>query len=102
MQVSDGVRNPYGTVHAGVLLWLADVTATVLAMGKPDADEGERGFPLAINLNASLVGNVRAGDILAEAEFVKQGRRVTVVRTKVNSADGKLLLEMTTTHIVAG
>ena len=102
MHVSDGVRNLFGTLHAGALLWLAGVTATVLAMGKPDADASERGFPLAINLNASLVGNVRAADVLAEPQFVKRGRRVTVVQTKVNGADGKLLVEMTTTHVPAG
>ena len=33
MPVKEGILNPFGTVHAGAMLWLADVTATVLALG---------------------------------------------------------------------
>ena len=40
MPVTAGIKNPYGTVHAGATLWFADVTATMLVMGKPDATEG--------------------------------------------------------------
>jgi acyl-coenzyme A thioesterase PaaI-like protein len=28
MPVKEGILNPFGTVHAGALVWLADVTAT--------------------------------------------------------------------------
>lgn len=40
MPVNSGIKNPFGVVHAGALLWLADVTATVLVMGPGDAVEG--------------------------------------------------------------
>lgn len=33
MPITDGVRNPFGTVQAGALVWLADATASVLAIG---------------------------------------------------------------------
>lgn len=100
MQVTDGVRNPYGVVQAGAMVWMADVAATVLALGKPSATAGESGFPLAINLNSSFLGNVKSGDIKAEARFVRRGRRVSVVRTKVMAGD-KLLADVTTTHVPA-
>jgi acyl-coenzyme A thioesterase PaaI-like protein len=29
MPIADGMLNPFGTVHAGALLWFADVVATV-------------------------------------------------------------------------
>ena len=32
MPIQDGILNPFGTVHAGATLWLADVTATVLVL----------------------------------------------------------------------
>jgi len=100
MPVKDGMLNAFGTVQAGALVWLADVTATVLALGKPTAEPKEIGFPLAINLQSSFLGNVNSGEISAEARFVKHGRRILVVRTRVTSGD-RLLAEVTTTHIPA-
>jgi 1,4-dihydroxy-2-naphthoyl-CoA hydrolase len=101
MAVTEHMLNPFGTVHAGALLWLADVTATALALGCEAPVEGGAGFPLAINLHASLLGNVRAGEVRAEARFVRKGKRVSVVRTQVTGAEGQLLVEVTTTHVPA-
>lgn len=101
MPVDTGILNPFGTVQAGAMLWLADVTATVLAIGKSQLGEKGQGFPLAINLNANLLSNQRGGDIRAEARFVRKGKRVTVVRTRVTGEGGTLLAEVTTTHVPA-
>jgi len=100
MPVQGGIINAFGTVQAGALVWLADVTATVLALGKPSAEQNQRGFPLAINLQSSFLGNVKSGEIIAESRFVKRGKRTMVVRTRVTSGD-KLLAEVTTTHMPA-
>ena len=48
------------------------------------------------------VGNQRDGELVAEARFVRRGKRVTVVRTRVIGAEGRLLLDMTTTHVPSG
>lgn len=101
MPVTNGVLNPFGTVQAGAMLWLADVTATVLAIGTSELSEKGRGFPLAINLNANLLSNQRGGELLAEARFVRKGKRVTVVKTRVTGEAGVLLAEVTTTHVPA-
>ena len=101
MPVATGILNPFGTVQAGAMLWLADVTATVLAIGKTRLGQKGQGFPLAINLNAHLLGNQRGGDIRAEARFVRKGKRVTVVRTRVLGDSDQLLAEVTTTHVPA-
>lgn len=101
MPVAAGVLNPFGTVQAGAMLWLADVTATVLAIGNTSLGKKGQGFPLAINLNANLLGNQRGGDIRAEARFVRKGKRITVVRTRVTGDNGRLLAEVTTTHVPA-
>ena len=102
MPVGKGALNPFGTVQAGAMLWLADVTATVLAIGCSELGEKGQGFPLAININANLLSNQRGGEVLAEARFVRKGKRVTVVRTRVTGEEGKLLAEVTTTHVPAG
>ena len=101
MPVAAGVLNPFGTVQAGAMLWLADVTATVLAIGETGLGEKGQGFPLAINLNANLLSNQRGGEIRAEARFVRKGRRITVVRTRVIGDKGRLLADVTTTHVPA-
>ena len=101
MPISKGALNPFGTIHAGAMLWLADVTATVLAIGNTQLGEKGQGFPLAINLNANLLGNQRGGEIRAEARFVRKGKRVTVVRTRVTGDNDRLLAEVTTNHVPA-
>ena len=101
MPVKEGILNPFGSVHAGAMMWLADVTATVLALGNVEIGPDGKGFPLAINLNTNLLGNQREGEIKAEARFVRNGKRVTVIRTRVTGAQGRLLAEVTTTHVPA-
>ena len=101
MPIKSGILNPFGTVHAGAILWLADVTATVLALGSESVPEGGQGFPLAITIHANLLSNQRSGEIRAESSFVKKGKLVIVVSTKVTGSDEKLLAEITTTHILS-
>jgi 1,4-dihydroxy-2-naphthoyl-CoA hydrolase len=101
MPVKEGILNPFGTIQAGAFLWLADVTATVLALQKVELGPDGKGFPLVINLNTSLLGNQRNGEIRAEARFVRNGKRITVIRTRVTGNRGRLLAEVTTTHVPA-
>ena len=101
MPVQAGIKNPFGVVHAGALLWMADVTATVLAMGPSKASEGMKGFPLAISLNANFLGNQTEGSFRAVASFVKRGRTVSVVRTAVYGAGDKLMADVTTSHVLS-
>lgn len=101
MPVRAGILNPFGTVHAGATLWLADVCATVLAFGGGEIQGGQSGFPLAINLNVSLLGNQKDGTFEATAAFVKKGKRLSVVRTTVTGDGGRLIAEVTTTHVPA-
>jgi len=101
MPVKQGMRNPFGTVQAGAMIWMADVTATVMAIGNTEIGEKGQGFPLAVDLHTTLLGNQRDGEIRAEARIVRRGKRVIVVRTRVTGNEGRLLAEMTSTHIPA-
>jgi uncharacterized protein (TIGR00369 family) len=101
MPIAQGALNPFGTIQAGAMLWLADVTATVLAIGNAELGEEGQGFPFAINLNANLLSNQRGGEIRAEARFIRKGRRVTVVKTQVTGDNDRLLAEVTTNHVPA-
>lgn len=44
MPVRAGILNPFGVAHAGDMLWLADVFATVLAFGGTGMQPGASGF----------------------------------------------------------
>jgi 1,4-dihydroxy-2-naphthoyl-CoA hydrolase len=99
MPIQTGILNPFGTVHAGAIIWFADVTATVLVLEDVEVVEGMKGFPLAINLNANLIGNGKEGNFLSQAKYVKRGKAVSIVRTTVTDQKGRLIAEITTSHV---
>ena len=101
MPVQAGILNPFGTAHAGATLWFADVCATVLAFGGAEMKPGVAGFPLAISLDAKLLGNQKDGAFRATAVYVKKGKRLSVVRTTVTGDDGRLIADVTTSHVPA-
>jgi uncharacterized protein (TIGR00369 family) len=101
MPVTKGMLNPFGTVQAGAMIWLADVTATLMAIGNTEIGEDGRGFPLAVDLHTTLLGNQRDGEIRAKARVVRRGKRVIVIRTRVTGNEERLLAELTSTHIPA-
>lgn len=101
MPIHSGIKNPYGVVHVGAILWFADVCATVLVLGSPRATEGQKGFPLAITLNGNFAGNQTEGTFRASATFVKRGKTVSVVRTIVFGDGDKLIADVTTNHVRA-
>lgn len=101
MPIGPGITNPFGVVHAGAILWLADVTATLLVIGDAKPTAGMKGFPLAIHLAANFIGNQRDGMLTAVAAFVKKGRTVSVVRTEVRGTNDRLLADVTTSHVLS-
>ena len=102
MPVGPGMVNPFGTVHAGAMIWFADIVATRLARVALATSGELNTFPLAINIQAAVLSNQRDGDLVAEARFVRKGKRVSVIRTAVTGTGGKLLLDLTTTHVPSG
>ena len=101
MPIQPGVKNPYGVVHAGAILWFADVTASILLLGSAHPTEGMAGFPLAITLNANFTSNQKEGKMRAVATFVKKGKKINIVRTIITGADDRLIADVTTNHVSA-
>ena len=60
-----------------------------------------KGFPLAVNIQTqtNLLSNQRDGEIKAEARFVRKGRRIIVIRTRIIGSEDRLLAEVTSTHV---
>lgn len=101
MPITPGILNPFGTVHAGAMVWFADVIATVLANGGAKMNAGAPDFPVAVTLNAQLLSNRQDGKLHARSTWVKRGRRVSTVRTEVSDDDGRVLMDLTSTHVSA-
>jgi uncharacterized protein (TIGR00369 family) len=100
MPVTEAAKNPFGTMHAGALIWFADIAATLCAIGDLDSiGEDGSGFPLAVDLHTVLSGNEKAGDLIATSTTVKRGGKLIVIRTEVRGETGRLLIDMTTTHL---
>jgi acyl-coenzyme A thioesterase PaaI-like protein len=83
------------------MLWFADVCATVLTFGPGPMNPGASGFPLAINLNAAFLGNQKEGVFRATSVFVKKGKTLSVVRTTVSGDGGRIIADVTTSHVAA-
>jgi 1,4-dihydroxy-2-naphthoyl-CoA hydrolase len=101
MPVQAGILNPFGIAHAGAMLWFADVCATILANGKTQTAPGAAGFPLGVSLNANIVANQTDGVFKATSVFVRRGRQLSVVRTTITGKEGRLIADVTTSHIPA-
>lgn len=102
MQFRPDLAQLTGLFHAGALLTLADSAATaacMYAVGPTGADPGAA-FPLAVQVSANLVRNVGAGTVTAEANLVHRGRTTMVVQTVVRDEQDRLLLLVTSTHLV--
>jgi len=54
-----------------------------------------------INLNANFLGNQKDGVLKATAVFVKRSRQLSVVRTTITGEGGRLIADVTTSHIPA-
>jgi uncharacterized protein (TIGR00369 family) len=93
-----------GVFHAGALLTLADTTATLASMywSSGILDGSAEQFPFTIQLSTNFLRNTNHGTVRAEATPMHRGRTTMVVQTRVSDADGRLLIVVTTTHLLVG
>ena len=104
MEAGSEHGNRTGFVHGGAMVSLADTAATVRAnippagaSTNPEAEPAP--FVVSVDLHAVMMGNQQGGVVRAEARFLRRGRRVTVIRTRVRGEGDRLLVEVTTTHL---
>jgi 1,4-dihydroxy-2-naphthoyl-CoA hydrolase len=91
-----------GLFHGGVILSLADETATAcsLATVMPDGTWDPGRFPLTIQLSANLIRNTNTGKLIAEAVPVHRGRASMVMQTTVRDEQGRVMAVVTATLLV--
>ena len=91
-----------GLFHGGVILSLADETATAcgLASVMPDGTWEPTKFPLTIQMSANLLRNTNTGKLIAEAIPLHRGRTTMVMQTTVRDQEGRVMAVVTATLLV--
>jgi 1,4-dihydroxy-2-naphthoyl-CoA hydrolase len=91
-----------GLFHGGVILSLADETATAcsLATAMPEGSWDPGKFPLTIQLSANLIRNTNTGKLIAEAVPLHRGRSSMVMQTTVRDDQGRVMAVVTATLLV--
>ncbi len=104
MDYQPGARQGTGVYAAGILIQLADVAATSVCFNHmrkifPDGTT-EFPFPLAVQMSTNLLRNTDHGKIIAESKLTHGGRMMIVCDSTVRDEDGRLLMTLTTTHLI--
>jgi 1,4-dihydroxy-2-naphthoyl-CoA hydrolase len=100
------LRQLTGLFHAGVIIGLADTTATAAAMWEvnpdvePDGEFRPELFPLSIQVSTNLIRNTGRGALTAEAELVHRGKSTIVADVRVTDDQSQLIAKVTVTLLV--
>jgi 1,4-dihydroxy-2-naphthoyl-CoA hydrolase len=88
-----------GLFHAGVIMGLADTTATVAAMWEfdPHARLQPERFPLSIQMSTNLIRNTNHGALIADAELVHRGRTTVIADVRVTDDQARLIAKASVT-----
>ena len=100
LPVHPGLYTPHRYVHAGVMLSLADTTATIASMAAYRGDLEPEQLPVAVSISSQIVGNIQEGLLVAESTIQHPGRTLMAAATRVNDGDGRLLALVNSTHFV--
>jgi 1,4-dihydroxy-2-naphthoyl-CoA hydrolase len=100
------LRQLTGLFHAGVIIGLADTTATAAAMWEVNSDVEPDGefrpelFPLSIQVSTNLIRNTGCGALTADAELVHRGKSTIVADVRVTDDQSRLVAKVTVTLLV--
>jgi uncharacterized protein (TIGR00369 family) len=104
MDYQPGVRQGTGVYAAGIMIQLADVAATSVCFNhmRKTFPEGTETlpFPLAVQMSTNLLRNTDHGKIIAESRLTHGGRMMLVCDSTVKDEEGRLLLTLTSTHLI--
>lgn len=96
------LRQLTGLFHAGVIMGLADTTATAAAMWEvnPNGEFRPELFPLSIQVSINLIRNTDRGALTADAELVHRGKSTIVADVRVTDDQSRLIAKATVTLLV--
>lgn len=96
LNVRQDHKQPWGIVHGGAVMTLADTVAGAGAY--MNLEQGQE--TVTVELKINLVGAVRDGTIRAEALPLHRGRTTSIWETRLTDDSGKLVAVSLSTHLV--
>lgn len=87
MPVTDKVKQPFGYLHGGATIALAETAASVGAHISSNEDE----IPLGLEINANHIKSIRSGEVRAVGNALHIGRTTQVWDVKVTDEDDQLI-----------
>lgn len=98
MPVDDRTRQPYGILHGGASVALAETLGSIASALCTDQS---RYKTVGLEINANHIRAVREGEVYGTAKPIHLGRRTHVWEIKIKSGVGKLIcISRLTTAIV--
>lgn len=88
MPVSPKVHQPYGILHGGASIALAETVGSVLSAVSIDTKEFKS---VGMQMTANHLRPKKEGIITARAEFVKKGRTIHLVKIEIRDEQGEMI-----------
>jgi len=96
LKVRQELKQPWGIVHGGAVMALADTVAGAGAYMNLGQDQET----VTVELKINLIGAVREGTIRAEALPVHRGRSTSIWETRLTDEAGRLVAVSLSTHLI--
>lgn len=93
---SDNHLRPGGTISGPTMMGLADHVMYALVL----AHIGPVALAVTTNLNINFLRKPAPADLIAEARFVKLGRRLAVGEVHIYGGDGKMVAQVSCTYSI--
>lgn len=88
MPVSSKVHQPYGILHGGASIALAETVGSVLSATSIDTKEFKS---VGMQVTANHLRPKREGLLTARAEFIKKGRTVHLIKIEIKDEEGQAI-----------
>ena len=89
MPVNDSTRQPYGLLHGGASVALAETLASVAANLVLPAGSG--GYAVGLEINANHIKSARNGTVTGTCRPLQTGRTVSVWEVRIENEAGSLV-----------
>lgn len=95
MPVEPKVHQPYGILHGGASVALAETLGSTLSVLHVDR---EKFAPVGTNINSNHLRSIRQGIVTGKATFVRKGNTMHVSQIEIRDERGKLINHTTMTN----
>ena len=99
MESGEQTALPNGFYFGGALLSFADAVAGALSHYEETPPDAPTVLTTMPQLNVNIMRNSQSEKLLGEARWLRRGRSVMVVDTRIYDSEERLLLQATSTHV---